>query len=254
MDLKEYEIYLSFNNGAEGWQIPINPESIEVREDGQGKTYDIIGQGGGTDETRAGEINVIKSPRLKEVSFSSIFPALPADLSSPHHLVLSGVTHFEPMYYIRFIRKWMESKHPIRFKLIGYNSQLTAQFAKEVTDDINFPASIESFEWKEVAGSPGDIEYTIKLKEYVFYSARRTLIGTLPNGETVLYQQPPDRPDERIRPETYTLKEGDNLPLIAMRFYNMDSSRHLDIQKLNGITDAQTKSLQPGLVIKLPRE
>lgn len=240
-----YQINLSYNNGAEGFQIPVNPESIEVRETGKGKTYDIVGKGGGTEETRAGEINVIKNPGLREIKFSSFFPAK----AGPY--VIEKVPLFEPMWYVGMIRKWMETKHPIRFIYIGSHAINFFKATDKKISDISIPASIESFEWKEVAGSPGDIEYTLSLKEYVFYQARLSKLQTLPNGEQVLIQQPPARPDERVMPETYTMVSGDTLNKVSMRFYG-DTHRARDIQKLNGITDAETKQLLPGRVLKLP--
>jgi hypothetical protein len=249
----DYEIYLSFNNQTEGFRIPVNPESIEVKEEGQGKTYNIVGKGGGTEETRAGEINVIKSPKLREVSFSSLFPA------QYYPFVAEDTPLYTPMYYINFIRKWIESKHPIRFIFAGnYAALARSNNVKEITD-LNFPASIESFEWKEVAGAPGDIEYTIHLKEYVFYAARQMVVMTNAAGEKVLVQKPPARPDERIRPETYTLRfrNGYNLSRalnsVAVRFFDQNTERMRDIQKFNGISDADLKRIDyDGMVIKLP--
>jgi hypothetical protein len=240
-----YEIELSFNNKAEKFRIPVNPETIEIRESGNGKTYDIIGKGGSTEETRAGEINVIKNPKLREVSFSSIFPA-------QHYPFVVSSNLLQPMEYVAFIRKWMATKRPIRFVYAGAYAQYSMQASDNKILDISMPASIEKFEWREVAGSPGDIEYNLSLKEYVFYSARRVTVSTNTAGETVLIQQPPDRPDERIRPETYKLQAGDTLIHVAMKFYNGDSTRWSDIQKYNGLTDAQLKSLPIGLDIRLP--
>lgn len=245
-----YFIYFGYNNQAEGWRIPVNPESIEIREAGQGKTYTIVGKGGGTDETRAGEVNVIKSPKLKEVTFSSLFPA------QAYPFVLEASTLREPMQYVLDIRRWMETKHPIRFIFVGHHAAIEASNDRK-EKDLNFPASIESFEWKEVAGAPGDIEYTISLKEYVFYSARRVVQVTNDAGETVPVVQPPDREDERVFPETYTLQKDDTLTSVSCKFYvdangYPDSSRYRDIMELNGITLEETYTLQIGRVIKLP--
>jgi hypothetical protein len=240
-----YLIQLSYNNLEDRFLIPVLPESIEVKEEGQGKTYNIIGKGGRTEETRAGEINVIKSPKLREVSFSSLFPAQWA----PYVYVKPDVLK-KPFEYIDLIRKWMATKRPIRFICVG------GRFQVDFNADLNFPASIESFEWKEVAGSPGDIEYTIHLKEYVFYAARQLVPITNAAGEEVLTPKSPVRPDERIRPETYTLVPGDTLIKVAMKFYQKDgfpdSSRYKDIQELNGISDYESTRLMPGRVIKLP--
>jgi len=245
-----YAIKLSYNNDAEGWRIPVLPESIEITEAGTGKTYDIIGKGGSIEETRAGEINVIKNPKLREVSFKSFFPAN----FHPYVSVLEKDLK-QPFEYIADIRRWMATKHPIRFRFAGsklkYISKTKAEL-RESDIDINMPASIEKFEWREVAGSPGDIEYSLSLKEYVFYSARRVTVAKNAAGETTLYQDPPMRPDERIRPETYTLRPGDNMWMVAQRILG-DGARFREIMKLNNISDADAKRLQPGRVIQIPQ-
>jgi hypothetical protein len=255
----KYSILLSFNNFAEYFIIPVLPESIEVKEDGNGKTYDIVGEGGGSEETRAGEINVIKNPRLREISFTSTFPAqwYPFVMIKPNYLKT-------PSEYIEMIRKWRETKRPIRFIFTGSRHEIitandrVGEQGSYLDYDINIPASIEDFTWKEVAGSPGDIEYTLKLKEYVFYSARKVRAVTLVDGNVVTVTDPPARPDERIRPETVMLKESDSLlrslMSVAMRYYNTDSSRMKDIQKLNGFSDAAMKRpVVAGTIIKLPQ-
>lgn len=246
----QYAIELSFNNHEEYFSLPVLPESVEVTEKGNGKTYDIIGKGGGTEETRAGEINVIKNPGLREISFSSVFPAQWYPFVS-----ISEESLKSPFEYIELIRKWRATKHPIRFIYAGsrYETVAANGAVKSTLDfDINIPASIEKFDWKEVAGAPGDIEYSITIKEYVFYSARRVAYATDSDGNTKVTKKPPKRPDERIRPLTYTIKPGDTLLAIAKRILG-DDSRHREIQSLNGITDSQAKQLQPGLVIKIPQ-
>jgi hypothetical protein len=233
---EHYTIELGFNNYEQFFRIPVNPETIEISESGQGKTYDIVGYGGGTQETRAGEINVIGSPRLKEIRFQSLFPA-----QYGPYVVVEESALLQPVRYISYLQAWKASKRPIRF--VYYGSDMY----------ISIPASIEKLEWKERAGSPGTIEYSLSLKEYVFYSARRATVVTNEAGETILVRERPDRPDERERPETYTVQPGDDLIKIAMRFYNLDSSRARDIQKLNGLTDAETRPLETGRVLRLPQ-
>lgn len=233
---KGFAIELSFNNRAVRFTLPINPETMDIKEGGKGKTYDIVGKSGGASEARAGEINVIQNSALTEISFSSSFPAqyYPAVLVNESLLQL-------PSYYLGRIKEWMRSKHPIRLHVVS------SSFV------IDIPASIERFDWKEAAGSPGDIEYSLSLKEYVFYSAIKAKTVTNKAGLVKMLKNPADRSDERVRPDTYTLKAGDTLIKVAMKFFNRDSARYKDIQKLNGITDAQLKSLAIGRVIKLPK-
>lgn len=236
-----YSIHLSYNNEAEGWQIPVNPESIEIKDKGQGKGYSIVGQGGGLSETRAGEINVILSPQLKEISFSSIFPAVEAGAFYPY---LTSEIVFEPMKYVLDLRKWMETKRPIRFVYTN---------GEEPWSGINIPASIESFEWKESAGVPGEIEYSLSLKEYVFYAARRVEIVMNENGEPVPVAQKEERPDERVTPRIHIVQPGDNLTNIAIKYYNKESGYWRDIQLFNDLPMDALKELPVGLAVKLPR-
>lgn len=225
--MSEYGIWLSFNNQEQGFQIPINPSSIEMKEGGSGSTYDVSG---------LGEINVIKAPKLTEYSFEGIFPA------SEHPFVIPNVSGklLAPVnYYVNLITGWMEKKRPIRFVFTGSNF------------DINTPASIESFEWKEVGGSPGDIEYKIQLKKYVFYAAKKAVPVTTQSSTPALAKQSPPRPDERPPEKTYTLRSGDTLWSVAQKHFG-DGARYKEIQKLNNLSDADLKRLPVGKVLKLP--
>lgn len=244
-----YELHLRYNNNQEGFQLPVNPESIEVSEGNSGKTYDIVGANDGRSEVRGGEINIIKSPKLRVIQFDGLFPA-------QFYPFLATTTLYEPMYYIRAIENWMATKRPVRFIYTGqWEQRLASQgFSGQ---ELNLPVSIDKFSWKEEAGSPGDIEYNITLKEYVFYAAQRVKVQTNNDGNPLAVLQSPRRPDERIRPATYTMKDGDTLSKVAMRFYTTDSglpdsSRYKDIQMLNGMTDDVVKKIKTGSVLKLP--
>ncbi|WP_018306350.1 LysM peptidoglycan-binding domain-containing protein [Desulfitobacterium hafniense] len=221
-----YSIELSFNNREESFELPVMPGSLEASESSSNKTYDIIA---------LGEINVIKAPKLSGYGFSSIFPARRYPFVTVQGLL-------QPIDYVKLIIKWMESKRPIRFVFTSDRF------------DINTLASIESFDWKEVAGGGGDIEYSIKLKKYVSYAAKKetklTLLATVASN-TALPPPTPARPNETKPPKTYTLVAGDTLWAVAQKHLG-NGARWPEIQKLNGITDAEIKRLQIGRVLKLP--
>lgn len=222
--MQKYAIELSFNNKMNSIDIPVNPSSIEVSESGQGKTYSVAS---------LGEINVIKERKLTEISFSSIFPAT-------HYSFVTSNTLLRPDQYIEMIEFWLNQKRPIRFIMVSDSY------------DINVPASIESFEWSEAAGGGGDIEYTIKLRKYVFYAARKIVqLQSAAKGVKKISSAVP-RPNEKQQPKTYTLVSGDTLWKVAqMKLGN--GARWKEIQTLNGIKDADLKSfLSPGKVLKLP--
>ncbi|MFS1514552.1 LysM peptidoglycan-binding domain-containing protein [Chengkuizengella sp. SCS-71B] len=223
---EDYEIKMSYNNDAEKFILPINPEKIEIKENGKSNTFDIIG---------GSEINAIQSPKLIEISFESIFPYtwLP-------YVTVSKIDLFKPEEYVDRLRKWKNSKHPFRFSLTGPSSNFF------------LPMTIEKFEWKEVAGTLGDIHYRIVLKEYIFYAAKKIEV-VQQDGQTVLIKQPAQRPDYRIRPKTYTLQLGDNLWKVAKKILG-DGSRSREIQELNGVSTADLKRLPVGMVIKIPED
>jgi hypothetical protein len=220
----EYGIWLSFNNQEEGFQIPVTPASIEISEGGNSKTYDVAA---------LGEINVIKSPKLSEINFESEFPGTdyPYCVTTPK----------DPFYYVELINKWRATKRPIRFVFTG------------TAFDINMAASIESFDWKEVAGEQGDIQYSMKLKKYVFYAAKRVVVTQASGSAPAVVQQgQPARPTDKQPPKTYKLAPGDNLWTVSKKAFGTDAYVN-EIQKLNGITDAQLKKLPIGLELQLPK-
>lgn len=221
--MRVYGVQLSYNNEEEKIHLPVNPESIEVSEAGKGKVYDIAS---------IGEINVIKDRSLTEYGFKSLFPARRFPL-----VTIDTLLH--PMEYIKMIEKWMTTKRPIRFI-----------FSSD-TYDINTAASIESFQWKEIAGSGGDIEFNLSLKKYVFYGARRLPVVSSTTEEVVVAPDPPERPNDREEPATYTMVSGDSLWKVAKTQLG-DGNRWTEIQGLNNISDAELKRLPIGKVLKLP--
>lgn len=231
--MRIYRVKISFNNGKEEMQFPLNPSSIDVSEPGQAQSYDVVG---------LGEINVIKDRKLPTYSFSGLFPAQ----RYPFLSVFDGldekqkakVVVKQPSEYITLIEKWTDSRMPVRLVIVSD------------TYDINTAASIESFEWREVAGS-NDIEYSIELKKYRFYAARKIEQVTSSNGKVVQKASTPARPNEKQQSKTYKLVTGDSLWKIAqMQLGN--GARWKEIQKLNNISDAELTRLQVGKVLKLP--
>ncbi len=241
-----YGIWLSWNNQQEGFQLPVNPASIEISDGNKGQTYDVA---------ELGEINVIKNPKLTTYQFSSIFPSPTArryyagnkfvdPLASGPIVSFVNFADVTPQVrvktnpYVEYLTRWMESKRPIRFVFTGE------------TFDINEAVSIEAFDWKEIAGSSGDIEFTLTLKKYVFYAAQHITVNQA-SGTQQIVKVAASRPDDRQPPKAYTMRAGDTLWKVAQTQLG-DGARWREIQKINGITDAQIKALSVGKVLNLP--
>jgi LysM repeat protein len=240
LDERKYGIWLSWNNQEEGFELPVLPRELGASIRGDGAVHEVYG---------LGKINVIKDRGLAEYSIESIFPAirLNEDGKAFRYPYMTASIVMEPMKYVDYIMKWWKSKRPIRFIFVGGNAYYD-EAKGETISEINIPASIESFEWKEVAGSPGDIAYSLHLKEYRFYAAR--LIPQQNGGGTAVGSSPA-RPDERVQPKTYTMVAGDTLWSVAKRFLG-DGTRWREIQQLNGIRDCDIRRLPVGKVLKLP--
>ncbi|MGG3278858.1 LysM peptidoglycan-binding domain-containing protein [Paenibacillus solani] len=222
--MADYSIELSFNNREVVFQIPVLPEEIEIKGEGQGEEHNVAG---------LGQIHTIEAPKLKEITFSGVFPA---DMEN----AIQSKGFDAPADYIRHIEDWMTKKKPIRFIFISQGLK------------INIPVSIEQFDYKEVGGTPGDFDYTLSVKEYVFYSAKKVVFAkAASSGKKQAAASKPKRPDERAKPKTVKVKSGDSLWSIAKANLG-DGSRYKEIMKLNNITEAQAKKLKVGTVIKLP--
>ncbi|WP_325175577.1 LysM peptidoglycan-binding domain-containing protein [Paenibacillus sonchi] len=226
---------MSFNELEDLFRLPVNPETLEIKESGDSKSYTIVD---------LGEINAIAYPKLTEITIESIFPAQ----HYPFVLVRSEGPNrlLRPFEYVEMIQKWMKSRRPIRFVLSGVNLK-GEQDDSAIPNDLalNMAMSIEGFTWKLSAGTSGDVEYSLSLKKYVFYQASPVKIV---KGQVKAESK---RASDKAAPKTYTMKAGDSLWSIAKKVLG-DGQKYKVIQKLNGIKDSELKKLPIGKVLKLP--
>lgn len=218
-----YKMYVGLPNGEEGFIIPVLPEKIEIDESGDNKTYDVI---------NLGEINKINVPKLTEISFESYFPLNNGPYVSSEEL-------FQPSFYISKIREWREKKQKIRFIFVGGQVEINDLF------------SMESFKYEEHGGEVGDIYYSIELKRYKNYSAKKVVIVTnkTSKNNTVKAKSQPTRANTKKQDKTYTVVSGDTLWHIAKRTLG-DGNRYGEIAKINNISNPDL--IYPGKVLKLP--
>lgn len=217
----KYKIYLGVNNGEEGFILPVLPEKIEFNESGDNKTFDVI---------NLGEINTINLPKLTEIGFESFFPKSIGPYVSSEQL-------FEPSFYISRIRKWRENKKIIRFIFVGSPLEVNDLF------------TIENFKAIEKGGEVGDIYYSIELKKYKSYSAKKVRVVTENKALTKVDTSKSNRAVSKPQQRTHTVVKGDTLWYISKKYLG-DGNRYMEIAKLNNI---KTPSLiYPGQVFKIP--
>ncbi|KGI42516.1 LysM peptidoglycan-binding domain-containing protein [Clostridium tetani] len=220
-------MYLGINNGEEGFMLPVLPEKIEFEEDGDNKTFDII---------NLGEINTINKPKLTKISFESFFPKYKQPYVSSEQL-------FEPSFYINKIREWREKKHKIRFIFVGSPLEVNDLF------------TIENFKISENGGEVGDIYYSIDLKRYKSYGAKKVVIVKPKNNNTTKnvakVNKKPPRPVEKPKVKTHTVVRGDTLWHIAKRYLG-NGARWKEIYNLNKDKIKNPNLIYPGQIFKIP--
>ncbi|WP_090089691.1 LysM peptidoglycan-binding domain-containing protein [Clostridium uliginosum] len=218
---KKYKMLLSINNGDEGFELPVLPEEIEVKENGDNKTYDVI---------NLGEVNVINIPKLTEISFKSYFPTNKGPYVSTKKL-------FKPHVYMNKLKEWRKNIEKIRFIFIG------------TTFEINDLFSIESIKFTEKGGEVGDIYYSIELKRYRPYYAKKAIIQETQNGVVIDNYNTQLRPNDTVKVRTHTVVEGDTLWHIAKKYLG-DGNRYKEIAEINNISNPDL--IFPGQVFNIP--
>ena len=206
------KIYLKF--GSRKVVLPVNPEEISISYPTDNKDYDVIG---------TGQVVVQRKPALQEVSWEGFFPASTSD---PY--VNSGAD--DPEYYVKKIQIAMKSQQKIRLII-----------TRDRLFDTNLRCIVSDFEITDKGGEPGDIYYSITLREYRDYSPRTVSIITSQGDGT--QQQTADAAAEEERPvETPVLRVG--ATVIANGQYWYDSYGAKPFGTANNIQTTVTRIVE----------
>ena len=204
------EIWLSWQNNKERFQLPVSPSSFEVSVNNINKRVNI---------NDIGEINLIGKSGLKEMTIESFFPANEYNFLSTNDVM-------KPYEYIAMIEGWRLSQKPIRMIF---------------TDTpVNLPMAIENFSYREQDGT-GDVYFTLELAEYVFLEVKKE---TTNKG----YVQNNSKPTSKDISNTYVVKKGDTLIAIAKKTTG-NSANWSKIADKNGVKDPRKLQIGQKLVI-----
>ncbi|EID42853.1 LysM peptidoglycan-binding domain-containing protein [Parageobacillus thermoglucosidasius] len=225
MSKSVYEFWFAWPDGTKS-RLPVLPSELNISNGSQNESVNIAG---------LGEVTIIQDPAAKTISFSSIFPAQ-----------YSPICEYEnfsaPWVFVERINMFKKSDKPARFIVTG--------------TPINYPVTIEDFNYKEGEYDVGDISYEITLKEFRFVTVRK--VDTKPKSSTVATAT--KRPNTQTKPKTYTVKKGDTLWALARKFYN-DSSQFKKLWEANKdmLIKRDKRNIKqpghwiyPGQVLKIP--
>lgn len=207
--------------------FPITPTSLNIRTNNQNKTVTLMNEG---------EFNILKSEKLKDITFEVLIP-------SQKYPFVSYLGGFLPkQYYIEMLSLMKNSKKPVQFMVIRNPKNLASMHYT------NIKVSLEEFEVMEDADSLGeDLKISIQLKEYKEKSGLLMQLTGIINGLSQ-YTTTKSRELTKAIPRNYTVRDGDTLLSIAKKQMG-SGSLSTQLQTLNNLPN--TVDLSIGQVIRL---
>lgn len=214
-------------------ELPVTPSKLDMKINNKNKTMTLLNDG---------EINILKTPGLTEVSFDFMIPQV--------KYPFSNVDLKDADYYLEKLEKLKANKKPFRFIVVRLTQGNRSLF------DTNMNVSLEDYTIKEDAKEGIDLTISIKLKQYRDYGTKivslpvnNTVSAAAKNG-VIFIPAKEERPPSNGQPsnKTYTVKKGDCLWNICKQYLG-DGSKYPEIAKLNNISNPNL--IYPGQVIKL---
>lgn len=232
-------MYNGYGFYMDGMLLPITPPSLKISVGSTNKTVTLINEG---------EINILKSPSLTEVSFEARFPSRKYPYSR------------EPKsfdYYLNRFIELKESKEPFHFIVLRHTPSGVPTWNTDIK------VALETFEVKENATEGDDVIVSIKLKQWKNYGVKlvKVIGSTIQKTNNSANS---DRITKEVTQTTWTVKSGDTLFGIAKAVYG-DGSKWSKIFEFNkSAIDADAKKhgkadsrnghwIFPNLVLTIPK-
>lgn len=217
-----YEVFI------DGVQLPITPSKMQTRIANNNKTITLINEG---------EVNVLKSAGLTEISFDALIPQVLYPFAN-----YKG--DFKPAsYYLTLFDSLKSEKKKFQF-IVSRMSE-----GGELLFDTNMKVSLEDYMINEDANNGIDLIISIKLKQSPDYGTKEVIVKTNQEAKVAKIQgSMKKRESSKVIPKTYKVKPGDTLWAICKRELG-DGSKYPSIAKLNGISNPN--KIAVGAVIKL---
>lgn len=177
-------------NGKDKLRFPVNPESNSCTSPFDYEEVMIAG---------VGEVTRIGYRKQRDFTITSFWPSY----YNPIYCSYSGF--ISPNSFVNKIHSWRSARKPVRLVVTGAGG-------------VNILVTIRDFQFDaEKFGSPGDVYFTLALKEYREVSIKTATV-------TVKKAPPKKRPTQtKKKSRTYTVKKGDCLWNISKRYYGKGS-------------------------------
>lgn len=213
--------------------LPVPPSKMTTKISNKNKTVTLINDG---------EVSILKSQGLTEISFDLLLP----NVEYPFADYKSGKFK-NAKYFLDKFEKLKSNKTAFQFIVSRELPKGKDLFSTNIT------VSLEDYSIIEDAKEGFDVTASIKLKQYKLFSTKvvqlQTTIAASSSSGVIFIpakeETPPKVNTSTIPP--YTVKSGDCLWNICKRFLG-DGSKYSQIAKLNNISNPNL--IYPGQVIR----
>lgn len=213
--------------------LPVAPSKLQLKIGNTNKTHTLID---------GSEINVLKLPKLTEVSFDLLIPAV------HYSFAVYKNNEFKPIeYFIETFEALKTQKKAFQFKVIRTLPDGTVLF------DTDMKVSLEDYTIKEDAKQGFDVAVSIKLKQYQDYKTKTCDIKIVDNkpAANINNTRPPGE-NEPTGGITHTVVKGDTLWGMAKKYYG-DGKKYPVIYEANKEKIKNPNLIYPGQVFVIPK-
>ena len=216
--------------------LPVTPKSIKTKINGKNKTATLINEG---------EVNIIKSAGLTDISFDALIP----NQKYPFARYKSGFKSSK--VFLKKFENLMKKKKAFRLIITRKKPN-----GKKLTAT-NLLVTLENYEIQEDKSNGTDMTVAIKLKQYKEFATRTVKLKEPKKEEEKAKAEKPKETREQTnspapaQPKTYTVVAGDCLWNIAKKFYG-DGSLYTKIYEANKDKIANPNLIYVGQVFVIP--
>ena len=192
-------------------QLPVAPASMSMKINNQNKTINLINDG---------EINLIKTAGLTDISFEALIPQTEYPFASYPY---NGFAKAE--YFLEEFEDMKISLQPFRFVVWRHREKaITSRYGaySEFNElfDTNMLVTLEDYEIKDDVEEGFDIKVSFNLKQYRPYSTKTISLKELQDGSKVAKLNETREDYSKVKlPTYYEAKKNDTFWGIAKKFY-----------------------------------
>ncbi len=199
-------------------QLPVNPDSVTIKWDRLIETVNIL---------NLGEVDFTTGVKLQEISFSSFFPTEYV----PSYCQYANIPN--PLDAHKMMTNWRSRADSTNATDVSLKDPI--QLIVTGATDINMPVIISQYEASERGGEPGDIYFSVTLREWKEIAVR-----------TQTEQKAAKRTDLKPKPKTATIKPSSGLN-IEEELFKIAKMHYGSGQSWPAVMNANASQLQGNL-------